>query len=1053
MRKFIGYFIQYPIVANLILVLVIIFGYFGLTSLNSSFFPEQESDIITINATFPGASPEEVEKGVVLKIEDNLEGLTGVDRVTSTSQENAGTVTVETKKGYDIDVILQDVKNAVDRIASFPADLESIEIFKQENVSEAIRFSLSGDVQLKTLKRYARDVEDELRGVNGISKVSISGYPEEEIEIKLEEESLRAYDLTFGEIGQKVRSANLELTGGTIKGDQEEMLIRARSKEYYAEDLRNIVVKTGQEGDLVRLRDVASVKDQWADNPERSYLNGEPAVVITVKNTIYQDILFVTEYVRNYIEDFNESNEAIHATIIRDRSESLNNRIDLLTRNGLIGFTLVLVLLSLFLNIRLAFWVAVAIPFSFAGMFILASAYGITINVISLFGMILVIGILVDDGIVFGENIYQKYEDGQSALPAAINGTMEVLPAVLASVLTTIIAFSTFFFLAGQIGEFIVEMAFVVNAALLFSLIEGILILPSHMAHSKALHQTGHQKNWLNRQTDKALQYVRGRIYGPLLWKCLNHKILTISTALALLVLVGTALFSGVLKTTFFPNIERNQIDVNVEMPSGTREQITKNRLEHIQKAAWAVNDSLNKGRNDNKEYIQDIQLSIEAQPHKGGLSILMLNSEFRELAGYEITNMIRDRAGPIIGAEKVTFGSNIPFGKPVSVSLQAEDLEELRQAQAKLKAELEAMPKLKDVVDNDQQGLREVNVELKEKAYKLGLDLQTVMAQVRDGFFGNEVQRLQRGLDEVKVWVRYGEEDRSTIGDLENMRIRTPEGNYPLQELARFNMERGVLSINHLNGQRQIQVQADLADPNYSATDVNLAIQQDILPPILSEHPTVTANFEGQTRESGKVGASAASVMPIIFILMIAVVMVVFRSFLQTAIVFLILPFGLIGVAGGHILQGIPISILSAYGILALIGIIINNSVVLVTYFNNSLKKGEPFMKAVHDAGIARFRPILLTTLTTIGGLAPLMLEQSLQAQFLVPMAVSVAYGILFGMFVTLLILPVLLVVINQLRVNGVWLWTGQKPEINSVEPAVRESKGFEDEEEGLSS
>jgi len=1051
MRQLIGYFIQYPIVANILLVLVIIFGYFGLNNLNSTFFPESESDVISVNATYPGAAPEEVEKGIVLKIEDNLEGLTGIDRVTSTSRENKGSVTVEVKKGYDTDFILQDVKNAIDRIASFPTGMESIEVFKEESTSEAIRFSISGDVNLKTLKRYARNVEDDLRAVEGISKISIRGYPEEEIEISIEEETLRAYNLTFKEVGQAVRSTNLELTGGTIKGEQDEMLIRAKSKEYYAENLRNIVVKSGDQEQLVRLRQIANVEDQWADNPERSYLNAEPSVVITVKNTIYQDILFITEHIRAYVKEFNEENEAVEATIIRDRSESLNNRIDLLTKNGMIGFGLVLILLSLFLNIRLAFWVAVAIPFSFAGMFILASWYGLTINVISLFGMILVIGILVDDGIVFGENIYQKYEDGQRAIPAAINGTMEVLPPIIASILTTIIAFSTFFFLAGRIGEFIAEMAFVVNAALLFSLIEGVFILPSHMAHSKALHKRGRKKNWLNEKTDQGLQFLRQRVYSPFLWSCMYNKTLTLAVAIGLLVLVGGLLGNGVLKTTFFPNIERNQIDVNLEMPSGTRENITQHWLQHIKQATWEVNDSLNQERNDDRSYVQDIQLNISSSTHKGSLKILLLESQYRDLAGYAITNLIREKAGTIVGAEKVIYGSSIPFGKPVSVALQAEDLDELREAQGKLKSQLKDMPKLKDVVDDDQTGLREINLELKQKAQKLGLDLMTIMSQVRNGFFGNEVQRLQRGLDEVKVWVRYNKNYRKSRGNLENMRIRTPEGTYPLKTLADFDIKRGVLAINHLNGGRQIKVEADLADPSYSATDVNLKIENEILPSIMAEHPSVKASFEGQTRESGKVGKSAAEVLPVIFILMITVVMIVFRSFMQTAVVFLILPFGLIGVAMGHIIQDIPISILSTYGILALIGIIINNSVVLVTHLNNTLRSGKPFMQAVHDAGLARFRPILLTTLTTIGGLAPLMLEKSLQAQFLVPMAVSVAYGMLLGMFVTLLILPVMLVIINNLRIGVVWLWTGHKPEINTVEPAVRETKNFEENEQDL--
>ena len=1048
MQRLISYFISYPIVANLFMILVLVFGYFGLTSIKSSFFPETESDTIIINAVYPGAAPEEIEQGVVLKVEDNLEGITGIDRFTSVSKENSATVTVEVEKGYNTNVVLQDVKNAVDRISSFPADLESTEVFKKENVSEAMRFAISGDISLKALKRYARNVEDELRATDGISKIKLSGFPEEEIEVGLDKGDLRAYDLTFQQVSNAVRQANLELTGGNIKTSREEMLIRADAKRYYADKLRKIVVKSGSDGSLVRLSDVAEVRDQWKDDPERSYLNGDPAIIITVQNTTYQDILSITEHLRGYIDEFNQKNDEVQATIIRDRSETLNNRISLLTRNGLLGFGLVLILLTLFLNIRLAFWVAVAIPFSFMGMFILASFYGLTINVISLFGMILVIGILVDDGIVFGENIYQKYEDGLPARRAAIEGTMEVLPAVIASVLTTIIAFSTFFFLAGRIGEFIVEMAFVVNAALLFSLVEGFLILPSHMAHSKALAQRGQQKNILNQYTDRALRFLRERVYSPLLWGSMHNKTLTISIAVGMLLLTVGLFGGGYLKTTFFPNIERNQISVKMEMASGTRTEVVKDRLEGIKKAALRVNDSLNKQRSDDRSYIQDIQVNTGPAIQQGSMEILLLNSEYRELAAYEITNLIRQEAQPVVGANKLTFGSGIPFGKPVSVAMKGEKIDKLQAATNELKAKLQNMDKVKDVIDNNQAGFREIDLRLKDKAYTLGLDLMTVMEQVRSGFFGDEVQRLQRGLDEVKVWVRFREEGRSSMESLENMRIRTAEGNYPLKELAEFDVERGVLSINHRGGEREINVSADLADPKYSASNINLKIQNEFLPPILSQYPSVKASFEGQTRESGKVGKSAAAVMPIVIILMLAVVMIVFRSVLQTFVIFLILPLGLVGVALGHILQGIPVSILSAYGIIALIGIIINNSVVLVTYLNRSLKTGQDFTEAVYEAGLSRFRPILLTTLTTIGGLAPLMFAQSLQAQFLIPMAVSVAYGMLFGMFVTLIILPVMLILLNRLRYGLVWLWTGQRPVFEQLEPAVRELRTSSDNE-----
>ena len=468
MKGFISYFIKYPIAANLLMFGLFILGIVGASNMKSTFFPEIESRFINIQTIYPGSSPEEVEEGVITKIEENLKGLTGVEKITSVSSENTGTVVVEMASGYDIDIVLQDVKNAVDRINSFPADMEPPVIFKIESVGDAISFALSGDVDLKTLKQFGRQVEDDLLAIDGISKINLSGFPDEEIEIAFRESDLRTYQITFEEASRAIQVSNLEITGGTVKGKREELLIRARNKSYYSEQLRNIVVKTAADGSVVYLHQVADLKDQWADNPNRSYLNNDPSVVVTVQNTLEEDLLFITNTVKTFIEDFNEGNDVVKATVIRDGSVVLNQRIDLLTKNGIIGFGIVVLLLAMFLNWRLAFWVAIAIPISFAGMFLLANLLGVTINVISLFGMILVIGILVDDGIVISENIYQKYEQGQLPGEAAINGTMEVLPAVFSAILTTVIAFSTFFFIEGQLGDFFVEMAIVVIFSLVF---------------------------------------------------------------------------------------------------------------------------------------------------------------------------------------------------------------------------------------------------------------------------------------------------------------------------------------------------------------------------------------------------------------------------------------------------------------------------------------------------------------------------------------------------------------------------------------------------------
>ncbi|MEM6771040.1 MAG: efflux RND transporter permease subunit, partial [Bacteroidota bacterium] len=446
MKNFIAYFIKYPVAANLIMFGILILGLVSLFQMKATFFPEFESREISIQIIYPGASPEEVEEGIINKIEENLKGLTGIERYTSTSLENAGTVKVEVLKGYDVEVILQDVKNEVDRINSFPVGMEPPVIYKRESLGRAITFALTGDgVSLNALKRAARQVEDDLLAYDGLSKVTLSGFPEEEIEIAFREADLQAYGLTFQEAANAVRRTNVDITGGTVKGTEEELLLRARNKEYFADGFKDIVVKTTPDGGIVRLRQVATVRDRWADSPNRSYLDGSPSVNILVQNTLQEDMLAITDNVKEYIEEFNQRNPDIRAEVIGDASITLRERIWTLINNGWQGFLIVCVLLAVFLHWRLAFWVALSIPISFAGMFIIASAMGITLNVISLFGMILVIGILVDDGIVIGENIYSYHEKGMPRIKAAIDGTNNVLSAVFAAITTTVIAFSSFF--------------------------------------------------------------------------------------------------------------------------------------------------------------------------------------------------------------------------------------------------------------------------------------------------------------------------------------------------------------------------------------------------------------------------------------------------------------------------------------------------------------------------------------------------------------------------------------------------------------------------------
>ena len=1037
-------------------------------------FPEAESKIILVQVVYPGASPEEIEEGIVLKIEDNLKGLTGVERVSSVSNENAGVVTVEVFKKFKTQEILMDVKNAVDKIASFPPSMEPPVVFIKEKVNFSLSFALSGDVDLRTLKEKAQQVEAELRAVNnlkkapafevifqfleqiglwtnknaphGISKISISGFPDEEIEVSFKEDQLRAYNLTFDQVSSAIRRTNVDVTGGTIKGPNEELLVRGRGKKYSAAELKEIVVKSQPDGTVIRLNQVADVQERWSDVPNRNWYNGKRAVVIKVENTIQEDIISINNYLYTYIDEFNERHQDITAEIVRDGSTSLRQRIQLLTENGLLGAFLVLIVLALFLDRRLAFWVALGIPVSFAGMFILASFYGLTINVISLFGMILVVGILVDDGIVISENIFQKYEEGMKPLKAAITGTMEVFPAVVSAILTTVVAFGAFFFMDGRLGEFAPNMAFVVIATLLFSLIEGALILPAHVAHSDALKREKKVDKFSAYMNNKLLSF-RDKVFQPFFKLFIQNWVFTLGVFALLLAITIGGLRGGIIKTTFFPNIERNDLDVALKMPAGTREYVTQGWLEHIERSVWEVNQDITAKRGDGVEEIKSVQITLGPTPYEGTVGVNLIDGESRTNISFEIANAIREKTGTVYGAESVNFGVAAAFGKAVSVALKGFELDVLEQAKDDLYDSLMVMSVLKDVTLSDQPGLREVNLTLNQRAKVLGLKLQDVLSQVRAGFFGAEVQRLQKGENEIKIWVRYKEAERSSIDKMMDMRINLPSGeNIPLRELASYDIERGVVGINHLDGMREIRIEADVSDISASTSDINAEIENDLLPGILANYPGVQYSFEGQSRQNAKVSGSMKRVMPIVLIIMFAVIVFTFRSTSQAVAVYATIPFGLIGVGWGHWVHGAQISMLSAFGIIALIGVMVNDSLVFVTMVNANLKKKMTLYEAVYAAGMSRFRPILLTSITTIVGLGPLILNKSFQAQFLVPMAISVAYGLLIATFTTLLLLPVLLLTFNWIKRMGYWFWTGRKPEPREVEAAHREMKSLEE-------
>ncbi len=1039
MKKLIGFFITNSVLVNLLIVLIIIFGIMSASRLTSSFFPEQSTKFIFVEAVYPGASPEEIEKGITLKVEDNLEGISGIDRVTSTSSENSALIQIELLPKADANEVLQEVRNAVDRISSFPEQMERITTYKQEMVNFTAKVALSGAVPLRALKETAKKVEDDFRDFKELSKIELSGFTLEEIEIEILENKLRAYGITFQEVSDAVRQNNINITGGTIRGDRREVIIRAKNRDYFASGFEDIVVRSSSDGSLIRLSDLAEVKNTWSEDTDRAIFSDEPAVIITVNTTNRENILEAAAFIRDYIEKFNQENSVIKATMVRDYTESLRERIALLEKNGIMGAVLVMIILTLFLRFRLAWWVALGIPISFLGMFIFAGFYGLTINVLSLFGMILVLGILVDDGVIVGENIFQHHEDGESNTNAAINGTIEVFPSVLAAISTTAVAFSVFFLIIGQLGEFFSDVSFVVIASLVVSLIEVMLFLPAHLAHSKDLKKNYKAPKWKRKISDFLL-LVRDKSYKPFLEFVTKNTIFYLFIILALFVITFSAVTGGVIRTAFFPQIEDNVILATLEMPAGTPDSITQLKITQVQEAAFRLNDKYKEELGIDTSMIKNVELIIGPTKNKATANIYLLSAEAREIESFRISSDLRKMVGGIAGANRFSITTESPFGKPVSISLTSSDFKELRRAKDELKQELESWDELTDIIDTDRENQPEVNITLNENGKLLGLDLMMIAQQVRNGFFGREAQRLQRGEDEVKVWVRYQIKDRKDIESLKRMRITTPNGgSYPLETVANITEQEGLISINHRAGKREISVEAEMANQEASAPEQIERIRTEVMPKIQAKYPGINYLFEGQVRETRKLQESLNRSGPAILLLMLGVIIFTFRSFSQGIVLVLLIPFGVIGAVWGHFIHSIPISILSMLGFVALIGILLNDGLVFVNAFNRELGKGKDFHKALINTGVSRFRPIVLTTLTTAGGLGPLIFEESLQAQFLIPMAVTVAYGLLIGSFLLATVLPVFLIISNRVKLNAVQFWTGEKYDPEWMERSYR--------------
>jgi multidrug efflux pump subunit AcrB len=1054
MKKLIAYFIKFPIWANALIVITGIVGLLSLFLMPKSFFPEMNPNRVYIVVSYPGASPKEIEEGITTRVEESLNGIQNVKEITSKSSENVSNITVTGEEGINVDEMLQDVKNAVDGISQFPAGAEKPIVYAQTSrgmggMSNVVGFySLYGPDNLWELKKMAEKIERELLASKEISQIEVLGYPPVIIAVDIRENDLLKYGLNFNFISNVIRMSNIDLSGGSVKTNEEEIIIRSMNRSTDPEIVKEIVIFAKPNGDVIKLKDIADVKLDFSEVPMKNYVNGKRGVSFIVKKTVDEDLDKIADEMTSYISKFNIKEEKFKMRSLFQFADLLDQRIDTLSNNLVIGLFLVCLVLGLFLSLRLSLWVAFGIPFSFIGMISFGILYGMTINMISLFGMILVVGILVDDGIVIAENIYAHFERGKSPMRAALDGTSEVMNAVFTSVLTTVFAFSTLLFVGGEM-EMMEEMAFSVIACLLFSLIEAFLILPSHLASKKILKPNDSK---FRKALNNGVKYVRDG-YGRVLEKMLKRHRLHVWGPMGFIFLIVVLFNFGWIRWTFFPSIPFDSILVEFTYQPGERENKTENFLWYCDSIVEEYNQELIKRYNDTIITYKSVSVGNtenlgEFGSHVGSIRISVKEND--HISTIDMSNELRVKfpVDSVRLLEKFTVGGQQRFGKEVSISLQSEESKELETAANWMKDQIRGFPEVKSVLDNSGIGNRELHLELKSKAYLLGLNEMAISNQIRQGFFGQEVQRLIKGRDEIKIWLRYPFSDRNSIEDIENTRIKTDLGQeFPLKELADYSIKRGKIKINHIDGKKEIRIDARLVDSELSG-QVNSQIKRDVLPKLLSMFPNVNYQIKGQAERAQDSGERLGIAFLISIILIMMTISLNFKSFYQSRLILMVVPVGVFSALLGHGIVGKPFSTLSVWGVVALVGILVNDAVVMLDQFNKNLAMGMPIKEAVLKAGVSRFRAITLTTITTVAGLYPLILETSFQAQFLIPMAISVAYGVLFGTIILLLYFPPLILYFNDIKRTRKWIWEGGEnaPEWKDVEPVLENQKRIQE-------
>lgn len=1043
------------VAANLLMLILVIGGLATMLSIKVELFPQFSFDTISVRVPFRGAAPEEVEEQIVKRIEEKIQDLEGIEEMTSTSVEGYGTVTVKVEKGYDVRKLLDDIKTRVDSINTFPPESERPII--QENLirREVLAISLRGDTDEKTLKRLAEEVRDDLLATGKVSQVDIIGVRDYEIGIEVSEDAMRRHGLTFNEVVQAVRSTSIDLPGGSIKSAGGEILVRTKGQAYDRRQFADIVLLTQDDGTRITLGDVATINDGFTDEPLRMVTDGEPGVDLVVYEVGQQNPLGISEVVKQYVKDKqHELPTGVTISTWRDTSFYLWGRLNMLIENGIIGLALVLGVLTIFLRPSLAFWVTLGIPISFLGTFLVMPWIDTSVNLISLFGFILVLGIVVDDAIVVGESVFTEFQRSGPGVESSIRGAHAVATPVTFAVLTTAVAFTPLLAIPGFNGKFLKAIPMVVIPTLLFSLIESKLILPYHLSLCNVGDRKREKLNFFQRFQRKisdGLETFIEKRYRPLLALCLNYRYVTMAIFIGILGLTVALVIGGRVKFMPYPPVPSDYIGVMFKYPDGTPADVTQGAIDRINNALdEVIAESQAAGRPNPVDKIQSV-LGVQAfgggpvgtqssgtQSHQGQVVVELRKSELRqdEDSAVEIAKRWREKLGELPGIKEISFEATAAGGQgePIDIQLTGHSLEQLRTVANEVKEALRNFNGVFDVRDNLADGQKEIQLNIKPSAEALGLTQLQLGEQVRAAFFGAEAQRVQRGRDDIRVMVRYPREERESVGNLERMRIRTADGReVPFSEVAEAEVGLGYAAINRENRRRVVNVYADADKDRIDLEAVKHTLREETLPEIMSHYKGVNFIFKGEDEEVRETNTSMISSGILVMFVMYALLAIPFKSYLQPLIVMLVIPFGLVGAVGGHVLMGHPISMLSIFGIIALSGVVVNDSLVLVDYINQQRKSGVTLLDAVWESGAARFRPILLTSLTTFCGLMPILFEKSLQAQFLIPMAISLSFGILFATFITLLLVPAIYLFLEDFkracRVTWDWL-LGRNPE-----------------------